>query len=114
MANKIDSQMLKGTLYGCILLLLSKKEMYGYMISDELDTYGFKNISKGTIYPLLLSLERKGVIKGNLKPSIYGPKRKYYSLTKKGIKEKQEFFKEWNQLNSCLTNLIKGVDEYEN
>ena len=60
------------------------------------------------------SLEKKGLIIGDLKPSIYGPRRKYYSLTEKGIKEKQEFFKEWNQLNSCLTNLIKGVDEYEN
>ena len=114
MTNKIDSQMLKGILYGCILLLLSKKEMYGYMISEELDIYGFKNISKGTIYPLLLSLEKKGLIIGDLKPSIYGPRRKYYSLTEKGIKEKQEFFKEWNQLNSCLTNLIKGVEKNEN
>ncbi|HGI5494780.1 TPA: PadR family transcriptional regulator, partial [Streptococcus pyogenes] len=84
MTNKIDSQMLKGILYGCILLLLSKKEMYGYMISEELDIYGFKNISKGTIYPLLLSLEKKGLIIGDLKPSIYGPRRKYYSLTEKG------------------------------
>lgn len=83
------------------------------MISEELDQYGFNDISKGTIYPLLLSLEKKGLIEGKLEPSSFGPKRKYYSLTEKGIVEKQTFFKEWKQLSTNLTKLIKGVEDDE-
>ena len=49
----IPSQMLKGTLEGCILKVISQKETYGYEISENLRTYGFTDISEGTIYPPL-------------------------------------------------------------
>lgn len=109
MADKIDSQMLKGILYGCILILLSKEDMYGYMISEELNKYGFENISKGTIYPLLLSLEKKKFIVGELKLSSTGPKRKYYSLTDTGVNERDRFLREWQQLEGNLSNLVKEI-----
>ena len=54
----IPTQMLKGTLEGCILKVISKNETYGYEISEALKDYGFSNISEGTIYPLLLRLEK--------------------------------------------------------
>lgn len=54
----IPSQMLKGTLEGCILAIISKNETYGYEISKQLETYGFGEIAEGTIYPLLLRLEK--------------------------------------------------------
>ena len=52
----IPSQMLKGTLEGCILGILSQKETYGYEISSRLSDYGFGTVPEGTIYPLLLRL----------------------------------------------------------
>lgn len=54
----IPSQMLKGTLEGCILKVISQKETYGYEISEKLGEYGFADILEGTIYPLLLRLEK--------------------------------------------------------
>ena len=45
----IPSQMLKGTLEGCILKVISEKETYGYEISESLKEYGFLEISEGTI-----------------------------------------------------------------
>ncbi len=51
MNQQVSSQMLKGILMGCILIILSKKELYGYKISEEPQHFGFDSIPKGTIYP---------------------------------------------------------------
>ena len=42
----IPSQMLKGTLEGCILAVISKDETYGYEISRQLGEYGFGSIAE--------------------------------------------------------------------
>ena len=68
----IPSQMLKGTLEGCILKVISQKETYGYEISENLRTYGFTDISEGTIYPLLLRLEKNGLITAQYRESPVG------------------------------------------
>lgn len=59
MTTKIDSQLLKGVLTGCILQLLLKEELYGYTLSERLADNRFSDISNGTIYLLLLSMEKK-------------------------------------------------------
>ncbi|WP_313467076.1 PadR family transcriptional regulator [Carnobacterium sp.] len=108
MDSKINSQMLKGILSGSILLLLSQEELYGYKLSEKLTEFGFNGIPKGTIYPLLLSLEKKKLIKGTMQPSDTGPKRKYYSLTDTGITETDEFIMQWHDLKNSVDNLIGG------
>ncbi|UJF15556.1 helix-turn-helix transcriptional regulator [Jeotgalibaca sp. MA1X17-3] len=113
MTSKINSQMLKGILSGSILLLLDQEELYGYKLSEALTEFGFTDIPKGTIYPLLLSLEKKELIKGTLRASDTGPKRKYYSLTEAGIIEKNEFTVQWNKLKKSVDHLIEGSDEDE-
>ncbi|MDV7687135.1 PadR family transcriptional regulator [Oenococcus oeni] len=99
--------MLKGILQGCLLILLTKKEMYGYKISQELEQYGFQGIPKGTIYPLLLNMEKKGLITGKMRPSSDGPKRKYYRISEKGLGEKKIFLSEWQSLANSVDQLIK-------
>ena len=56
----IPSQMLKGVLQGSVLAILSQRETYGYEIVQALEAYGFGTISEGTVYPLLLRLEKGG------------------------------------------------------
>ena len=53
------SQLMRGTLEGCILKILSQNTSYGYEIVTTLLGYGFKDIKEGTIYPLLVRLEKK-------------------------------------------------------
>lgn len=113
MVDKVSSQMLKGTLTGSILLLLSNEELYGYKLSEQLEQFGFTEISKGTIYPLLLSLEKKKLIVGNMRPSDNGPKRKYYALTKKGRVEKEAFLRQWKTLKNNMDNLIERAEADE-
>lgn len=108
----IPSQMLKGILEGCILKVISSKETYGYEISQELKKYGFSKISEGTIYPLLLRLEKNNFIVAEYRESSSGPKRKYFSITPTGTKELIEFFISWQEMCGAINMLFKtgGAD----
>lgn len=110
----IPSQMLKGTLEGCILKVISKKETYGYEISEMLHQYGFSDISEGTIYPLLLRLEKNKLISAKYRESPVGPKRKYFSISPEGIKEIELFYASWTELAGAISKLFdNGGDENE-
>lgn len=104
----IPSQMLKGTLEGCILQIIRRKEIYGYEISEQLKGYGLEEISEGTIYPILLRLEKNESIEAVYKASATGPKRKYFHLTDKGRQELEQFLQNWEVLESAVNHIIKG------
>ena len=87
----IPSQMLKGVLQGSVLAILSQRETYGYEIVQALEAYGFGTISEGTVYPLLLRLEKGGLIQARFRDSALGPRRKYYALTEQGREELAQF-----------------------
>lgn len=106
----ISSQMLKGTLEGCILGIISQKETYGYEISEKLFDYGFGKITEGTIYPLLLRLEKNGMISAIYRQSELGPKRKYYFLTTKGQEDIQKFQESYQELSLAVGRLLKDIE----
>ena len=49
---------MKGTLEGCILQILSETVTYGYEIVTTLTEFGFEDVKEGSIYPLLVRLEK--------------------------------------------------------
>ncbi len=103
MAN--DTQLLKGILEGCILKVISKGDAYGYKILETLNDYGYKELSEGSVYPLLLRLEKKKIIRVERKKSPYGPMRKYYYLTDEGHEYLNEFKENWSEISN-ITNKI--------
>lgn len=103
----IPSQMLKGTLEGCVLAILRQEERYGYEISQRLESYGFGRIPEGTVYPLLLRLEKRGSIQASFRASPEGPQRKYYALTDLGQTELMEFFDHYRELTRAVDQLIQ-------
>lgn len=107
----IPSQMLKGTLESCILKIISRKETYGYEISEALKGYGFSDISEGTIYPMLLRLEKKGLITAEYRESPVGPKRKYFTITQAGAEEVQQFYRSWAELSAAINRLFQKEGE---
>ncbi len=109
----IPSQMLKGTLSGCILAIISRSETYGYEIAETLSDYGFGRIAEGTIYPLLLRLEKNGLVSTQYRSSELGPKRKYYSLTPHGREELDSFIGSYGELSAAVENAINGGYEDE-
>lgn len=102
-----QTQLLKGILEGCILLIISKEKTYGYEIIIKLHQYGLTSVSDGSIYPILLRLQKKGYIIGTKQKSSTGPSRKYYSLTIKGREYLNGFIKNWEQLCYVMNKLLE-------
>ncbi|MDX8360712.1 PadR family transcriptional regulator [Cytobacillus sp. IB215316] len=102
-----QTQMLKGILDGCLLAIIHGKECYGYEMAERLSEYGFGAVSEGTIYPLLMRMQREGLVTSVRKSSTAGPKRKYYSLTEKGINALNDFLSRWSQLEKSVNAVIK-------
>ena len=94
-----NTQLLKGLMEGVILKIIDKKETYGYEIYQNLMHYGFNDFAEGSLYPLLLRLEKKKLIKSVKKQSPFGPDRKYYSLTELGEEEVKEFKNSWDEIS---------------
>lgn len=103
------SQLMKGTLEGCILKIISQRTTYGYEIMETLKTHGFDDLSEGTIYPLLLRLEKQGGIRSTLLPSPLGPKRKYFTITPSG----REYLKSFEECWEKLYHSVNSVTERE-
>ncbi|MEN1968055.1 PadR family transcriptional regulator [Lentibacillus sp. N15] len=101
------TQMLKGILDGCLLAIIKNKEVYGYELAEKLESYGFHSFSEGTIYPLLIRMQKEELVTSTLKKSTAGPRRKYYSLTEKGEKELVLFMERWNYLRSNVNRVLQ-------
>lgn len=109
MINLIDrSQLNRGTLEGCIVKIISNEETYGYEIVTRLQDYGFIDVKEGTIYPILVRLEKKNIISSVYKESPLGPKRKYYFLTELGKEFLVEFIEVWNDVKGSVDRIFKG------
>ena len=101
------SQILKGTLEACILKLIKNKDMYGYEITEQLSNYGLDMVAQGTIYPLLMKLEKENLVTSYLKESNFGPPRKYYSITEEGNKYIVNFKDVWRNISTTITEILK-------
>lgn len=101
------SQLMRGTLEGCILKIISLETTYGYEIVTKLLEFGFQEVKEGTIYPLLVRLEKRGLISSEFRPSPLGPSRKYYSLTTEGALLLGEFLDCWQEISGTVNRIMK-------
>lgn len=108
---KLRSQLLKGVLEGCILAIIKQSPTYGYELSLKLHDFGLTNISEGSIYPILLRLQKEGLIEGHMQPSPSGPRRKYYHLTPTGHDALSNFSEHWENIKGPVDTIIKGGNE---
>ena len=102
------TEMLKGTLEGVVLALLSGRPAYGYEITARLREMGFSDIAEGTVYALLVRVEQLGLVDAEKTPSEKGPPRKVYSLNAQGRAHLEEFWKTWSFLAGRLEELHEG------
>ncbi len=108
----MNSQLLKGILEGCMLAIISQQAVYGYELSMKLLEDGL-SVSEGSIYPVLLRLQKEGLIKGEMKKSSNGPNRKYYFLTNKGVKALEEFRTNWDGIKTSVDHILNKEEHYE-
>ena len=107
MDGKYVQQFKKGSLEMILLCLIAKKETYGYEIVDRLQENGFREVKEGTLYPLLLRLEKKKLIQATYKPSPLGPSRKYYSLTEEGEEYVAAFYGNWKEICESVKKIFE-------
>ena len=102
------SEMLKGILEGMMLQIMSENEVYGYEIVRRLTAMGFAGMTEGTVYTILLRLERNKMVTVTKKPSELGPPRKFYTLNDNGKQELADFWERWQFLSDRVTTLKNG------
>ena len=105
-ADNIKSQMRKGYLEYCILLILRKKPAYTSDIISELKEAKLI-VVEGTLYPLLTRLKNGGLLDYKWEESTQGPPRKYYEMTSQGAAFLNELENAWNEINNVVKK-IKG------
>jgi PadR family transcriptional regulator PadR len=104
----VNAQMLKGLLEGCILQVIRGRETYGYRICEDLAGGGFADVNEGTVYPILIRLEKRGFIRAKRKESPLGPMRKYYRLTPEGEEYLAAFTQSWEKTSQAVNRFLKG------
>ena len=103
----IKKELTKGSSAMLVLSVLEKEELYGYMIIKRIaeksdNTFMFK---EGTLYPILHNFEASGYVESYI-AEVEGRKRKYYKITKKGLKELQGVKEEWNAYTQAVRKVI--------
>lgn len=106
--GKQATEMLKGTLEGIVLALLTRRPAYGYEITSWLREMGFSDIAEGTVYALLIRIEQRDLVDVEKVPSEKGPPRKVYSLNARGHEHLDDFWRTWSFLAERIAQLREG------
>jgi len=102
--ENVKSQMRKGFLEYCTLLILRKKASYTSDIIEGLKSAQLI-VVEGTLYPLLTRLKNDGLLSYEWVESTQGPPRKYYSLTDNGVVLLDNLGEAWQELSSSINHL---------
>ena len=105
-AENIKSQMRKGFLEYCILLIINKKTAYASDVIQELKQANLI-VVEGTLYPLLTRLKNDNLLSYQWAESNQGPPRKYYEITELGKEFLLELEKSWEEIKNTI-NTIKN------
>jgi len=103
-ADNIKSQMRKGYLEYCILLILRKKPAYASDIISELKDAKLIVVD-GTLYPLLTRLKNGGLLDYRWEESTQGPPRKYYEMTEQGSVFLEDLESAWEEINNVVRKI---------
>ncbi len=100
----MDIQLKRGLLDVCVLASIKNEDSYGYKIIKDLNPY--VKLSESTLYTILKRLETSNML--TVHTVEYGGRlRKYYHITKNGIKRIEDFKEEWQEVLSIYQFVIK-------
>jgi len=106
-ADQSETQMRKGMLVYCVLLLCKEGKVYSSQIINRLHQAQLI-VVEGTLYPLLSRLSREGLLGYEWRESEQGPPRKYYWLTDEGKIVLKNLQQSYHKLHASITALEKG------
>ena len=104
--SNIRSQMRKGILEYCVLLLLNRQRAYPSDIINGLSEAN-QIVVEGTLYTLLNRLRKEGKLSYEWEESPKGPPRKYYFITETGKETLKEMSEAWDEI-------VENVNHFRN
>jgi len=102
--DNMKSQMRKGILEYCILLILNCRRAYANEIIQLLQE-AHLIVVEGTLYPLLTRLKNMNLLNYQWIESNQGPPRKYYELTDEGKKSLVDMEQAWSEIIETINHL---------
>ena len=100
----MDIQLKRGLLDVCVLAAIKNEDSYGYKIIKDMKPY--LELSESTLYPILKRLETAEML--TVRTSEHGGRlRKYYHITKAGLRRLEEFKEEWREVMSIYRFVIR-------
>ena len=104
----MDIQLKRGLLDVCVLAARKDEDSYGYKIIKDMKPY--LEMSESTLYTILKRLEAAELL--TVRSVEHGGRlRKYYRITKLGIKRIEYFKEEWREVMSIYKFVTKGDEE---
>ncbi len=100
----MDIQLKRGLLDVCVLAAIKNEDSYGYKIIKDMKPY--LELSESTLYTILKRLETAEML--TVRTSEHGGRlRKYYHITKAGLRRLEEFKEEWREVMSIYRFVIR-------
>jgi len=115
--KKFDRE-LKSGLLGMLLLNViarSKVPIYGYRIIKEVESLsnGDFVLPEGTVYPILNSMETRGLLESKWGEGSEGPRRKYYTITTLGRSSLRKIVSDWRSVSATINRILGKEEVYE-
>lgn len=106
---RISKELAKGSTALLVLSVISKMDMYGYLIikTVEMMSEDVFSLNEGTLYPILHSLEKEKFLESYWQEAE-GRRRKYYRITELGRKELESQTKEWNTYQTAVARVLRS------
>jgi PadR family transcriptional regulator PadR len=112
MSNKkaAKADVLQGTLDLMVLQTVSTLgPMHGYAIAARLEqvSAGALRLNMGTLYPGLMRLEQRGLVRAKWGVTDSNRKARFYSITAAGRRELETEKAEWDRTSSIIHTLLR-------
>jgi PadR family transcriptional regulator len=109
MASEQNVELLQGTLDLIVLRALSTMgPLHAYALATRLAQVSDHPLSlnQGTLYPGLVRLEQKGLIKGAWGKTESNREAKFYRITKAGERDLKHQVEKWQRLSGLVNKLL--------
>ena len=106
---RVDKELSKGSHELILLKLLSRRDMYGYQLIQEMTILSENafSMSQGSLYPFLHALEEKKYI-SSYTTTENGRERRYYHLTATGNSALVEKEGQWARYVKAMGRMLGG------
>ena len=103
--------MLQGTLDLMVMQTLdSLGPLHGYAIAARLEqvSSGALQLNMGTLYPALMRLEQRGVLRGKWGTTETNRKARFYSITPAGRRQLASEKDAWDRMSGIIHSVLRG------